>query len=108
MSRGPDSPEHGLSILATTLMQFDGVAGRLDPEPQITQHLRHPRRPLTVSVPIRTDADHPLRNRGIFIIPDVLANAAAVIVSYFEWVQDLQFFFWKEDEVNSRLRDILV
>ena len=49
-----------------------------------------------------------LGDRGIFIIPDVLAHAADVIVSYFEWVQDLQFFFWKEDEVNSRLRDILV
>jgi len=39
-------------------MQFDEVAGRLDPEPQITQHLRHPRRSRIVSVPIRTDADH--------------------------------------------------
>jgi len=57
--------------------------------------------------PTTAEADHLLREGGIFIIPDILANAGGVIVSYFEWVQDLQFFFWKEDEVNSRLRDIL-
>jgi glutamate dehydrogenase (NAD(P)+) len=57
--------------------------------------------------PATAEADRHLRERGIFIVPDILANAGGVIVSYFEWVQDLQFFFWKEDEVNSRLRDIL-
>jgi glutamate dehydrogenase (NAD(P)+) len=57
--------------------------------------------------PTTGEADRLLRERGIFIVPDILANAGGVIVSYFEWVQDLQFFFWKEDEVNSRLRDIL-
>jgi glutamate dehydrogenase (NAD(P)+) len=58
--------------------------------------------------PTTAEADRLLRDRGVFIIPDILANAGGVIVSYFEWVQDLQFFFWKEDEVNSRLRDILI
>jgi glutamate dehydrogenase (NAD(P)+) len=57
--------------------------------------------------PATADADRLLRDRGIVIIPDILANAGGVIVSYFEWVQDLQFFFWKEEEVNSRLRGIL-
>jgi len=57
--------------------------------------------------PATAEADRLLRDRGVFIIPDILANAGGVIVSYFEWVQDLQFFFWKEEEVNSRLRDIL-
>jgi glutamate dehydrogenase (NAD(P)+) len=57
--------------------------------------------------PATAEADRLLRSRGVFIIPDILANAGGVIVSYFEWVQDLQFFFWKEEEVNSRLRDIL-
>jgi len=57
--------------------------------------------------PTTAEADRLLRDGGVFILPDILANAGGVIVSYFEWVQDLQFFFWKEDEVNSRLRDIL-
>ena len=57
--------------------------------------------------PTTGEADRVLQERGVFIVPDILANAGGVIVSYFEWVQDLQFFFWKEDEVNSRLRDIL-
>jgi len=58
--------------------------------------------------PATAEADRTLRDRGVFIVPDVLANAGGVIVSYFEWVQDLQFFFWEEREVNSRLREILV
>jgi glutamate dehydrogenase (NAD(P)+) len=49
-----------------------------------------------------------LKEKGIFVIPDVLANAGGVVVSYFEWVQDLQNFFWNEEEVNKKLRDILV
>ena len=58
--------------------------------------------------PATAEADRILRDRGVFTVPDVLANAGGVIVSYFEWVQDLQFFFWEEREVNSRLREILV
>ncbi|MBI4527927.1 MAG: Glu/Leu/Phe/Val dehydrogenase [Deltaproteobacteria bacterium] len=57
--------------------------------------------------PTTLDADEILREKEIFVIPDVLANAGGVIVSYFEWVQDLQNFFWTEAEVNKRLRDIL-
>jgi glutamate dehydrogenase (NAD(P)+) len=58
--------------------------------------------------PTTPDADVILREKDVFVIPDVLANAGGVIVSYFEWVQDLQNFFWTEEEVNKRLRDILV
>jgi glutamate dehydrogenase (NAD(P)+) len=58
--------------------------------------------------PTTPDADAILRDKGIFLIPDILANAGGVVVSYFEWVQDLQNFFWTEDEVNKKLRDILV
>ncbi len=58
--------------------------------------------------PTTPEADAILRDKGIFLIPDILANAGGVVVSYFEWVQDLQNFFWTEDEVTKKLRDILV
>ncbi len=58
--------------------------------------------------PTTPEADAILSDRGIFVIPDILANAGGVIVSYFEWVQDLQNFFWTEDEVSKKLSDILV
>jgi glutamate dehydrogenase (NAD(P)+) len=57
--------------------------------------------------PTTLEADEVLRQKDIFVVPDILANAGGVIVSYFEWVQDLQNFFWIEDEVNQRLRGIL-
>jgi glutamate dehydrogenase (NAD(P)+) len=58
--------------------------------------------------PTTPDADAVLAERPeITVIPDILCNAGGVIVSYFEWVQDLQQFFWEEDEVNSRLRQVL-
>jgi glutamate dehydrogenase (NAD(P)+) len=58
--------------------------------------------------PTTPDADVIIKDKGIFLIPDILANAGGVVVSYFEWVQDLQNFFWTEEEVNKKLRDILV
>ena len=53
-------------------------------------------------------ADPILRDKKIFVIPDILANAGGVTVSYFEWVQDRQGFFWNEDLINTRLEEIMV
>lgn len=53
--------------------------------------------------PVTPEADDILENNGVLVVPDVLANAGGVTVSYFEWVQDMASFFWSEDEVNSRL-----
>ncbi|HYO63675.1 MAG TPA: Glu/Leu/Phe/Val dehydrogenase [Pyrinomonadaceae bacterium] len=58
--------------------------------------------------PTTADADEILHNKGVFVIPDILANAGGVTVSYFEWVQDRMGYFWKEDQVNSRLQDVMV
>ncbi|MGE0614603.1 MAG: Glu/Leu/Phe/Val dehydrogenase [Bacteriovoracia bacterium] len=58
--------------------------------------------------PISQDAMKVLEDRGAFIIPDILCNAGGVTVSYFEWVQGLQSFFWSEQEVNHRLKEIMV
>jgi glutamate dehydrogenase (NAD(P)+) len=49
-----------------------------------------------------------LQEKNVFVIPDILANAGGVTVSYFEWVQDRQGFFWKESVVNEQLEHILV
>lgn len=57
--------------------------------------------------PTTPDADDILAERGILVLPDVLANAGGVTVSYFEWVQDFSSFFWDEEEINSRLVQIM-
>ena len=57
--------------------------------------------------PVTPAADAILEDRGVMVMPDVLANAGGVVVSYFEWVQGLQEYFWREDEVNAKLHDIV-
>ena len=57
--------------------------------------------------PTTLEADSILTEKGIFTIPDILANSGGVIVSYFEWVQDAQRFFWRESDVRDRLREII-
>ena len=54
--------------------------------------------------PTTPEADDILNERGVFLVPDILANAGGVVVSYFEWVQDLQAFFWDEDEIFRQLQ----
>jgi glutamate dehydrogenase (NAD(P)+) len=58
--------------------------------------------------PTTASADEILHNKGVFVIPDILANAGGVTVSYFEWVQDRMGYFWREDVVNERLQDKMV
>ena len=58
--------------------------------------------------PTTSEADAILADKKIFVIPDILANAGGVTVSYFEWVQDRQGFFWNEQLVNGRLEEIMV
>ena len=57
--------------------------------------------------PTTLEADHILQDQGVFIIPDILANSGGVIVSYFEWVQNVQRFSWKATDIQERLQDIL-
>jgi len=57
--------------------------------------------------PTTPEADDILRDNGVYVVPDVLANAGGVTVSYFEWVQDFSSFFWSEDEINQRLERLM-
>ena len=57
--------------------------------------------------PVTNDADAVLIENGVFVLPGILANAGGVVVSYFEWVQDLQRFFWNENEINEKLKTIM-
>jgi glutamate dehydrogenase (NAD(P)+) len=60
------------------------------------------------NAPLTIEADDILHDRNIPVIPDILANAGGVVVSYFEWVQDLQSFFWTDDQVEQRLNEIML
>ncbi len=58
--------------------------------------------------PTSNEADAILAKKGVKVVPDILANAGGVTVSYFEWVQDMQAYFWSEKEINARLQDIII
>jgi len=57
--------------------------------------------------PTTPEADAILRDRGVTVIPDILCNAGGVVVSYFEWVQGLQYYFWRESEITTRLQEVM-
>jgi glutamate dehydrogenase (NAD(P)+) len=57
--------------------------------------------------PTTLDADRILGEKGVFVVPDILANSGGVIVSYFEWVQDLQRFFWSAEDIQRRLHNLI-
>jgi glutamate dehydrogenase (NAD(P)+) len=81
-------------------------------ENQITSHNAHKVKCRILAEgangPTTAAADNILESKGVFVIPDILANAGGVTCSYFEWVQDRMGYFWKEDMVNERLKDIMV
>ena len=58
--------------------------------------------------PVTKNATEVLHKNGVFVVPDIIANGGGVIVSYFEWVQDIMSFFWDEDEINRRLQSIII
>ena len=80
-------------------------------EQQITEHNAHRLQARLViegaNGPTTPQADDILAERGVLVVPDVIANAGGVTVSYFEWVQDFSSFFWSEDDINARLQHIL-
>jgi glutamate dehydrogenase (NAD(P)+) len=57
--------------------------------------------------PTTREADEILDAKGVMIVPDILANGGGVVVSYFEWVQDISWLFWTEDEVRNKLREVI-
>ncbi len=60
------------------------------------------------NAPTTPEADDILKDRGVQVIPDILANGGGVLVSYFEWVQDLQAFYWEEEQINERLENLML
>jgi glutamate dehydrogenase/leucine dehydrogenase len=57
--------------------------------------------------PITSEADKLLAQKGKIVVPDIVANSGGVIVSYFEWVQDVQAYLWTEEQVNQRLKEVI-
>lgn len=82
------------------------LEGMLDAEAAV--HLRARIIAEAANGPTTPEADEIFRARGTFMIPDIVCNAGGVTVSYFEWVQDREEFFWTLDEINARLRRVMV
>jgi glutamate dehydrogenase (NAD(P)+) len=108
----PDFPEGGAKMSAgEILFQPAEVVIPAAVENQITSENAHRLQARILcegaNGPCTALADEIVDRKGIFVVPDILANAGGVTVSYFEWVQDRQGYFWSEREVNDRLKDVL-
>jgi len=101
------SPAHAVDVLLgeTTVVVPAALEGQITAE--VAQKMRCKLIVEGANGPTTPDADSVLQTRGILLVPDILANAGGVVVSYFEWVQNLQPYFWEEDDINRRLESLM-
>jgi glutamate dehydrogenase (NAD(P)+) len=109
-SKGAVHNPKGLDL--TALLQHRSVQGgvlgfRKAEDISNADHIRARLITEAANAAITPGADASLNARGVFVIPDILANSGGVVVSYFEWVQDLQAFFWEEEEINTKLHHVI-
>ncbi|HXA43718.1 MAG TPA: Glu/Leu/Phe/Val dehydrogenase [Candidatus Solibacter sp.] len=102
---GSDAPGEEILTANTTVVVPAALEGQITPE--VAAQMRCKVVVEGANGPTTPDADNVLRDRGILLVPDILANAGGVVVSYFEWVQDLQAFFWEESDINLRLENLM-
>ncbi len=101
-------PSSNTELLALPVRRPDSGGGRLRRSTRTTPTgSRPPSWPRAPTAPTTPEADVILRERGVTVIPDILANAGGVVVSYFEWVQGLQYYFWRESEITARLQEVM-
>jgi glutamate dehydrogenase (NAD(P)+) len=96
---------HEVLIAECTVVVPAALEGQITPE--VAQRMQCKLIVEGANGPTTPDADTVLKERGILLVPDILANAGGVVVSYFEWVQNLQAFFWEEEDINRRLEDLM-
>ena len=96
---------HQVLIAKCTVVVPAALEGQITPE--VAQRMQCKLIVEGANGPTTPDADSILKERGILLVPDILANAGGVVVSYFEWVQNLQAFSWEEDDINRRLEDLM-
>jgi glutamate dehydrogenase (NAD(P)+) len=96
---------HDVLVGETTVVVPAALEGQITAE--VAQRMRCRLIVEGANGPTTPDADNVLEARGILLVPDILANAGGVVVSYFEWVQNLQPYFWNEADINRRLEDLM-
>jgi glutamate dehydrogenase (NAD(P)+) len=110
--RGLGGYPHARQVSNLELLQLDATVlipaaleGQITPE--VAAGLRCKLVVEGANGPTEPEADTILHDKGITLVPDILANAGGVVVSYFEWVQDLQAFFWEETDINKKLENLM-